>query len=98
MVASANTRCSPVTEYFNSNIAGGSEFFFWGLTANCTGPSTPGCVRIRTPTGVTANVSEAGGTSAIIIDNKSTAGQASSIYFSDQIAPRAAFKLAQTGQ
>jgi hypothetical protein len=25
----ANATCGPITEFFNSNISGGTDFFFW---------------------------------------------------------------------
>ena len=31
----AAARCGPITEFFNSNIGGGTDFFFWGVTRNC---------------------------------------------------------------
>jgi hypothetical protein len=93
---SAASRCSPITEFFNPNIgATGTDFFFWGLTADCVG--TSGCVMSRTDSDVILTVGEPNGTSAIIIDNVSTAPQASSIYFTSQAGPRRAVKLTQNG-
>ena len=97
IVNSANARCSPITEYFNPNVgAGGTDFFFWGLTTGCVGAN--GCVHSRTDAGVVTVVQESGGTSAIIIDNNSVAPQASSIYFNNLAGPQSrAVKLTQNG-
>jgi hypothetical protein len=94
---STRARCSPITEFFNPNIGGGTDFFFFSLSFDCTGANTNGCIISRTGTGATVSVSEAGGTSAIVVDNVSTAGQASSIYFSTQRLPFLAVKLTQNG-
>jgi hypothetical protein len=96
LVPSTTARCSPISEFFNQNIgATGTDFFFWSLTTECTGTGTPGCVISRSNFDVLTTVDEAGGTSAIIIDNNSTAGQASNIYFTDQA--NGAVKLTQNG-
>jgi hypothetical protein len=50
-----------------------------------------------TNTGLGATVTEPGGTSVVVTDNFSTAGQASSIYFTDIANPRRAVKLTQNG-
>jgi hypothetical protein len=93
---STASRCSPITEFFNPNIgATGTDFFFWGLTADCVGNA--GCIMSRTNSDVILTVSESNGTSAIIVDNISTAPQASSIYFTSQSGPRRAVKLTQNG-
>ena len=93
---STTSRCSPITEFFNPHVgANGTDFFFWGMTSNCVGPA--GCVMSRTNSDVVLTVSESNGTSAIIIDNVSTAPQASSIYFTNQSGPRRAIKLTQNG-
>jgi hypothetical protein len=98
LVPSTSSRCSPITEFFNKNIgANGTDFFFWGLTAECTGTGTPGCAISRNNFDVITTADEPGGTSAIIIDNNSTAGQASSIYFTNQADPKGAVKLTQNG-
>jgi len=91
----ASARCGPITEFYNANLAGGPyDFFFWGVTRNCVG--TNGCImsRVNGAAGPTP-VQENGGTSGIIIDNNSTQGGASSIYFSSQQNPRNAVKLTQ---
>ncbi len=91
-----DSRCSPITEFFNPNIgATGTDFFFWGMTAQCVGVA--GCVMSSTSSGVVLTVSESNGTSSIIVDNVSTAPHASSIYFTTQGGPRRAVKLTQNG-
>ena len=86
---STTSRCSPISEFFNPNIgATGTDFFFWGMTSDCVGSA--GCVMSR-------NSAEPSGTSVIIVDNISNAGQASSIYFTPQGSPRRAVKLTQNG-
>jgi hypothetical protein len=88
-----------VTEVFT----GAKDYIFlgvlsFGAPAGCSGSLTNGCVMgfdvtsgsigvATTPTGATA---EAGGTSGIIIDNTSTFGGASNIYYTplaDQVCP-----------
>lgn len=89
-------RCSPVTEFFNQNIGtGGTDYFFFGVTHCPT--SANGCVMslVNGAPGLTS--AQVGGTSGIIIDNNSTMGQASSIYFSTEGVPLNAVKLTQAG-
>jgi hypothetical protein len=99
ILVSAASRCSPLSEFFNPNIGpGGTDFFFWGMTRDCTAAGVAGgCVMSLTNTGLGATVTEPGGTSVVVIDNFSTAGQASSIYFTDIANPRRAVKLTQNG-
>src|SRR5262249_16729698 len=44
LVNSTNARCTGWTEFFNPNVGGGTDFFFFGLTTDCTGVGTSGCV------------------------------------------------------
>jgi hypothetical protein len=98
LLPAINARCSPITEFFNPNVNGGTDFFFFGLSINCFGNGTLGCINVRQSVGVPPPpLSQPGGTSAIAIDNESTAGQASSIYFTDLSAPSRAVKLTQSG-
>jgi len=80
---------SPVTEFYNASLL--KDYIFVGVTNNCvatTGGGTAGCalsldITNGFPT-INANspaLAAAGGTSGIIIDNDSTATQASSIYY-----------------
>src|SRR5262249_40307750 len=49
LLPSTAARCTGWTEFFNANVgAGGTDFFFFGLTADCTGAATSGCVVSRT--------------------------------------------------
>ncbi len=95
-------RCGPITEFYNANIAGGTDFFFFGVTRNCsvgTGVIN-GCVMSRrTAGGVTTTIAtpSRAGTSGIIPDNNSTQPNASSIYFSTEGANPLAVKLTQQG-
>ena len=89
--------CTNWTEFFNPNVGGGTDFFFFGLTQDCTGVGTSGCVVAATTEGsplTTADV--AGGPSGIVIDNYSLAGQASSIYLSSETGSNG-YKFTQNG-
>jgi len=82
LLTSTAARCTEWTEFFNPNINGGTDFFFFGLTADCTGTGGPGgCVVARSSDTVLTKVTITGGPTGIVVDNYSTAGQASSIYF-----------------
>jgi hypothetical protein len=70
------------TEFFNPDINSGVDFFFFGLSKDCTlmGTSTTtGCVVALSsdPTIPTASAAVTGGTSGILVDNYSSAN----IYF-----------------
>ena len=90
-------RCSPVTEFFNSNISGGTDFFFWGVTRTCPGFAA-GCVMALANETTLSSAAIAGGTSGIVIDNTYvTMDGGSSIYFSSTGNSNLAFKLTQQG-
>ena len=78
--ANAGEQCSPITELNNGvdrlflGLLTSAQVEFFDVSTNST-PTLGG-------TGAVAPVAESGGTSGIIIDNVSTATQASSIYFS----------------
>ncbi|MBI3645536.1 MAG: hypothetical protein HY233_06200 [Acidobacteriales bacterium] len=99
LLTSTAARCTGWTEFFNPFVAEGTDFFFFGLTVDCGGAGTSGCVVARTNDdlipAVTADI--AGGPSGIVVDNYSTAVQASSIYFSGALTPNLAYKLTQDG-
>ena len=99
LTTSTAARCTGWTEFFNPFVNGGTDFFFFGLNVDCGGAGTSGCVVARTNDDsdipVTANIS--GGPSGIVVDNYSTAQQASSIYFSGALTPNIAYKLTQDG-
>jgi hypothetical protein len=92
-VATASAECSPLTELFNPNAPAASQdqIFFGVQTAGSgTNCAAGGCVMSINVTGtpgtlaIANSIAEIGGPSGIIVDNVSTAGQASSIYFSNQ--------------
>ncbi|MGD0212964.1 MAG: hypothetical protein ABSB87_07010 [Terriglobales bacterium] len=92
--------------YFNPSDTGtvgpGTDFFFFGLTGDCTsvfGGAPNGCVVAignNNGTITTANAGVVGGPSGIVVDNYSSAAQASSIYFMS-LSDDDAFKFTQNG-
>jgi len=83
--ATAITRCSPMTEFFNTTT--GKDWLFAGMEAGCTATGGSACIMsfditAGFPSAVTQAVTEVGGTSGIVVDNVSSKPQASSIYFS----------------
>jgi hypothetical protein len=95
-------RCGPITEFYNANIAGGTDFFFFGVTRNCsvgTGVGNGCLMSRRTTGGVTTTIAAPAraGTSGIIPDNNSPQLNASSIYFSTEETNALAVKLTQQG-
>jgi hypothetical protein len=89
LLATAPTTCSPVTEILN----GATDWMFFSVQASGSPAACAafGCVMSASvptaspftfPAAVAAALPESGGSSAIVIDNVSAAGQASSIYFS----------------
>jgi hypothetical protein len=96
LLNSTTARCTGWTEFFNPNINGGTDYFFFGLLVDCGGGST-GCIaeRVSDSSVITAPLN--GGSSGVVIDNYSTAGQASSIYLTNQHAPNKAYKFTQHG-
>jgi len=80
---------SPVTEFYNANL--GTDYLFVGVTDNCVATVSGGiggCVMslditngFPTVDANTVALAAAGGTSGIIVDNDSTATQASNIYY-----------------
>lgn len=98
LLTSTAARCTGWTEFFNPNVGtGGTDFFFFGLTADCTGAATSGCVVARNASGTLTTANVTGGPSGIVMDNFSTAGQASSIYLTGLATPNKAFKFTQNG-
>jgi hypothetical protein len=98
ILASTAARCAGFTEFFNPNVGGGTDYFFFGLTKDCTGLTTSGCVAEFTDGNPLAIVTMpvTGGPSGIIVDNYSTAPQASSIYFTAE-GINTAYKFTQNG-
>ena len=93
---STTARCTGWTEFFNPNINGGTDYFFFGLLLDCISGSS-GCVveRLSDTQLVTFDLNS--GPSGIVVDNYSTAAQASSIYMTNQHAQNLAIKLTQNG-
>jgi hypothetical protein len=97
LINSTAARCTGWTEFFNPNISGGTDYFFFGLTQDCTGTGvTFGCVAETTGNSAPVTATINGGPSGIVVDNYSTAAQASSIYFSAERI-NALYKLTQNG-
>jgi hypothetical protein len=97
LLSSTAARCTGWTEFYNPNIGGGTDFFFFGLTQDCTATGLAGgCVVSRTSNTSLTFATLNGGPTGIIVDNYSTAAQASSIYMT---AARfnAAYKFTQSG-
>jgi hypothetical protein len=98
LLPSLTARCTGWTEFFNPNASpGGTDYFFFGLTADCTGTGTSGCVVVREKDGTLTKAAVIGGPTGIVVDNYSTAGQASSIYLTGAAAPNLAYKFTQNG-
>jgi hypothetical protein len=74
-----------VAEIFNPNVNGGTDYLFFGYGNASVGDVTSANVTSGSSVTIATPVSEPhafGGTSGIVMDNISTAAQASSIYFS----------------
>ena len=97
ILTSTAARCTGWTEFFNPNIGeGGTDFFFFGLTADCTGAGTSGCVVSRDAAGTLTKANVTGGPTGVVVDNYSTQSQASSIYFTGATTPNTAYKMLQS--
>lgn len=96
--------CSGWTEFFNPNIGvGGTDFFFFGLTMDCTAAGAAGgCVEELAINGGTPTLTPVkinGGPTAVVVDNyanSATYPQASSIYFMAR-SVNTAYKYTQNG-
>jgi len=94
LLARAPAECSPITEFLNTGSVPAKEWLFVGVSTRCAGVPfgiPGGCVMSFDITiGMPANprpfaaAAERNGVSGIIIDNVSTAAQASNIYFSNE--------------
>lgn len=86
--SATGTTCSPMTEIFNAPTL--TDWLFVGVGDGCTGTGggSAGCAMSLNITSAfpasAVGRAEAKGTSGIVVDNVSTSGQASSIYFSTQ--------------
>ena len=101
LLTSTAARCTEWTEFFNPNVgvSTGTDFFFFGLTQDCTVPGgglADGCVVALTGNATITKATVAAGPSGIIVDNYSTLGQASSIYFTAENL-QTAYKFTQNG-
>jgi hypothetical protein len=97
LLNSTAARCTGWTEFYNPNIGGGTDYFFFGLTQDCTGTGVPnGCVAETTGNTAAVTATVDGGPSGIVVDNYSTAGQASSIYLTAE-KTNAFYKFTQNG-
>ncbi len=98
LLASTAARCTGWTEFYNPNLAGGTDFFFFGLTQDCTATgANGGCVEaLNGGTNTLTTATVIGGPSGVVVDNFSTDAGASSIYF---MADRNnhAYKFTQSG-
>ncbi len=96
LVNSTSARCTGWTEFFNPTLA--TDFFFFGLSQDCTGiGATLGCVAETTESNTTpVFVTVNGGPSGIVIDNYSSQPQASSIYFTAEKV-NTVYKFTQQG-
>jgi hypothetical protein len=97
LLNSTTARCTGWQEFFNPNVNGGTDFFFFGLTADCSGTGTSGCVVARTSDVSLTTADVSGGPSGMVVDNFSAAGQASSLYLSSEGTPHTANKFTQNG-
>jgi hypothetical protein len=82
-------QCSPITQLLNTGT--GKQWLFVSVSTRCGGTALigGGCIMsfdttAGMPAAASASVLQRNGTSGIIIDNVSTAAQASSIYFTDE--------------
>jgi hypothetical protein len=98
LLTSTTARCTGWTEFFNPNVGvGGTDFFFFGLTADCTAVGGGGgCVAETTGDTAITTATVPGGPSGIVVDNYSTATQASSIYLTSENG-NTAHKFTQNG-
>ena len=107
-LSTANTTCSPVTEFLNgaTDRAFLSVQTFANTAANIgcpTGGAAGGCVMSfnitsgTTPTTTSAKANAPGGTSGIVIDNASATVGASQVYFSTLGTGSSAIQASQSG-
>jgi len=98
LLVSTAARCTAFTEFFNPNVgAGGTDYFFFGLTQDCTAAgAVGGCVAETTGDTAATTATVDGGPSGIVVDNYSTAAQASSIYLTAEKI-NTAYKFTQNG-
>jgi hypothetical protein len=108
--SSTTSEPTPLTEIFNPSFSTGNDRLFLGINANCAHGSADGCVESFDishgfPSGIlsSSTLATSGGdftVSGIVVDNVSSAAQASSIYFESSPpgnSPQSAIKLTQSG-
>jgi hypothetical protein len=90
-LATGPSSCSPAAEIFNNGSAPAKDWLFVSVANHCAGAGggAAGCIMSFDITGgmpaaSSHAVTERGGTSGMVVDNVSTAAQASSIYFTNQ--------------
>ncbi len=101
LLTSTGARCTGWTEFFNPNVGvGGTDFFFFGLTQDCTGTGqVGGCVAETTGDTAATTATVDGGPSGIIVDNYADPTNylgASSIYLTSENIGTA-YKFTQNG-
>ena len=99
LLTSTAARCTGLTEFFNPNVGSGTDYFFFGLTSDCTAVGgAGGCVAEITDANPTTvlKTTVTNGPSGISVDNYSSAAEASSIYFTAEGA-NTAYKFTQNG-
>jgi len=108
--SSTTSEPTPLTEIFNPSFSAAKDRLFLGIDANCASGSTNGCIESFDishgfPSGILSSYTLAtnGGSfsvSGIVVDNVSSAAQASSIYFESSPTgnpTQSAIKLTQSG-
>jgi hypothetical protein len=90
-LATGPSACSPAAEIFNNGSLPNKDWLFVSVANHCAGAGggAAGCVMsfditAGMPAASLHAVTERGGTSGMVVDNVSTAAQASSIYFTNQ--------------
>lgn len=101
LLTSTTARCTGWTEFFNPNVGvGGTDFFFFGLTRDCTVTGLAGgCVAETTGDTAMTTATVNSGPSGIIVDNYADPikyPEASSIYLTS-VAGGTAYKFTQNG-
>jgi hypothetical protein len=99
LLTSTAARCTGMTEFFNPNVGSGTDYFFFGLTSDCTGVGgAGGCVAEITDANPTTvlKTTVTNGPSGISVDNYSSAAEASSIYLTAE-GVNTAYKFTQNG-
>jgi hypothetical protein len=101
LLTSTAARCTGMTEFFNPNVGSGTDYFFFGLTSDCTGVGgggADGCVVEITDAAPATllKTTVTNGPSGISVDNYSSAAEASSIYLTAE-GVNTAYKFTQNG-